>query len=1181
MKKIILAWIVIVAPFFFTVGANAATLVSDAKAALEGLYRCYEKNGLDDSLRLNEYEYDNSAYYKKLSLINNTGLGMSLPLPNGHFKKDSINCQEIVIGEEGSGSNLFYGLNKMFSFQIPESTVWGLSYGTTAEFLIKMGYVKKEIEVEKDYISYCFNLPYSSNVIADTSPYVIVLDDAIYTHYACIDVSKDGHWIKEDAKWHTTDGPLNDTFDSVKFSVPDSEDGEYANLKLEVHYSVLGGCEWWPCDWGSTYERYLKEGSRQTIEGFAAYVYKDAVEAGAAAYSSMSVYYPGEPQYWQEPIPESYIITVYELLNPSTESAVFAMNNITSQVYQNYDTLKFTNGETVNLYMDYLKNYYGSGNTVLYCGDASIYERAYYDGKVNNGEYIKFSLKTTGNPEGQTCYASAPTKNKNKKVNGVNSSTMHFDGTKLSFDEMIAQMGELEVEGELPSEYLVKPSDGPGSNSSGSGEQDICYDNSGSLGWVLCPVLQKISDALDGVYTSVVEPFLVVNPDLVSTSSGTHSAWQVMVTIANILVAVFLSVVVFSQLTGIGIDNYGIKKTLPKIIAVAILVNLSYVICQLAVDLSNIAGNSLNNLLSNVDVNGLDSLTLDGGGVGLSVSSDNAVWFKTLFTVAGGGLVGVGIAALASSIVNGGWFTGLVLPILLLFVVALVAVLFFFILLGVRKAGVVLLVVIAPLAFVAYTLPNTKRWFDKWLKALEGLLILYPICGLLIGGGQLVSKILLTVSDDYMMYFTGCIVMVVPYFFIPTLLKGSFAAIGNIGAKISGLGRSLGARGRGRLDRSIRNSERFKNNQAEIARRNQERSANSTIQRLNNKRDRHGGRLNDRDTRRLARSQESLDRLQREDRAARTILSEREFGDSTMPELEEAWNSAFDSGDAGRLDALTNVLNTRYGSAGAKFIGDALAGKTIVGEDGQVNQNAVASLRTLQDNMNHNSGFATNMRNKASDAYSMISNAGMHYNSGTGRNEYRNLDHFSANNNISTDLKDWSTQSATTLQRAIDSGALKDDMVEKLLTSTDPTIQSGIQSDEKKRDVLQASVYNRKHKTNLEVKDAADKYREEMKEKAELEQAAESARQQESLRVQTEISRSLQNINGVLGGHGGNGSAATEGESFSVRGTPTETSGGSVPSWDDYDVTPEMRSELEAQGLAPGDPELGMHQKRH
>ena len=154
-------------------------------------------------------------------------------------------------------------------------------------------------------------------------------------------------------------------------------------------------------------------------------------------------------------------------------------------------------------------------------------------------------------------------------------------------------------------------------------------------------------------------------------------------------------------------------------------------------------------------------------------------------------------------------------------------------------------------------------------------------------------------------------------------------------------------------------------------------------------------------------------------------------------------------------------------------------------------------------------------------------------------------------------------------------------MVEKLLTSTDPAIQSGIQSDAGKRDVLQARMYNSAHHTNLGVEEAAEHYREEMKEKAEFEQAAESARQQESLRVQTEISRSLQNINGVLGGHGGNGSAATEGESFSVRGTPTETSSGSVPSWDDYDVTPEMRSELEAQGLAPGDPELGMHQKRH
>lgn len=745
-----------------------------------------------------------------------------------------------------------------------------------------------------------------------------------------------------------------------------------------------------------------------------------------------------------------------------------------------YSALKFNNDEIYTLYFNYLDILTRGRPNGFTCSPSSV------------ANLTPVMLLGGENGEKRTCYANLANHDLNKKEYA----SPKYTGDRyrepytyieyVSLNDIIDWLGSVDVS-TLGGVADLAPNSGVDYQPD-QPEPDPCYENSGSLGWVLCPILDKVSEALDGLYTNAVEPFLVVNPELVSSNSGTYNAWQIMIGIANILVVIFLLVVIFSQLTGIGIDNYGIKKVLPKIIAAAILVNLSYIICQLAVDLSNILGNSLNSFLSNIEVSGLNSsLSLDGVSTEIQVSSDNAAWFKGLFTVAGGGLVGVGTVALAMSVVNSGWFAGLVLPILLFFVVALVAVLFFFILLGVRKAGVVILVVLAPLAFVCYMLPNTKKWFDKWLKAFEGLLLLYPICGLLIGGGQLVSKILLTVSDDYIMYFTGCIVLVVPFFFIPTLLKGSFVAMGNIGAKISGFGKALGARGRGRLDGAVRGSNWFKSHQAEIARQNQERTASRTVRRLNAKRDRNGGELNARDTRRLARSQESLDKLQREDRAARTVLSESEFANRTMPELQTAWEEAFDSGDTERLDALTNVLTMKYGSGGAKFIGDALSRKRVVtGVDASgrqmVNQNYVRSLRALQDNMNHNSNFAGNMKNKASDAYAMISNAGMYHNDATGQNEYRDLSHFSANNNISTDLKDWSTQSASTLQRAIDSGALSDEMVESLLSSTDPSIQSGIQSDAGKRDVLQARMYNMAHNPSgvgpsLPAGTAAQQYR--------------------------------------------------------------------------------------------------------
>ena len=402
-------------------------------------------------------------------------------------------------------------------------------------------------------------------------------------------------------------------------------------------------------------------------------------------------------------------------------------------------------------------------------------------------------------------------------------------------------------------------------------ETDACYENAASMGWWICPVMSKISEALDHLYDNISDQFLVINTQLLSNEGGTWDGWSAMVGIANTMMVIYLLVVIFSQLTGVGIDNYGIKKSLPKIILAAVLINFSYIVCQLAVDVSNIVGSSLEGFLSGIKVGGLpDELTLSGDPTKISSTANNAEWFKSLFTITSGGLIGIGGYSITASILAEGFVAGLVIPFLLLIVTALVAVLFFFILLGVRKGGVVVLVILAPLAMACYMLPNTKKWFDKWLNAFKGLLLVYPICGLLIGGGQLVSKIVLTVSDDYMMYFTGCVILVVPYFLMPSILRGSFAVMGNIGERISNFGRNLGNRGRSRLDNAVKSRPWYKEgvrNQQMNQQFNQERLAARRAQRIHDSLD---GRTNlsERQRRRLALANQTLlenEKRQRQD----------------------------------------------------------------------------------------------------------------------------------------------------------------------------------------------------------------------------------------------------------------------------------------------------------------------------
>ncbi len=326
---------------------------------------------------------------------------------------------------------------------------------------------------------------------------------------------------------------------------------------------------------------------------------------------------------------------------------------------------------------------------------------------------------------------------------------------------------------------------------------DSCYDHASGLGWMLCPILNLMSGAVEGIYEKYIEPALLVDSRLFSAggNNGVYPAWSVFQGIANILFIVFLLIVIFSQLTGVGIDNYGVKKILPKLIIAAVLVNLSYWFCLACVDLSNILGNGLQNLFGGLG-SGLGAINIEG--VNLGGSEAGSGWL---------------IAGIIAALAVGGWAVitnpAILLTLLVSILGVVIAVVFLFVLLSVREAAVVVLVVISPLAFACYMLPNTKKLFDKYVKLSEGLLLVYPIAGLLVGGGGYISRLLLVsgfASQGAMGLITAMIVGIVPVFFIPTVLKGSFAALGNLGTKISGIGQRI----RGGAERGIRNSDRYR-----------------------------------------------------------------------------------------------------------------------------------------------------------------------------------------------------------------------------------------------------------------------------------------------------------------------------------------------------------------------------------
>lgn len=327
-----------------------------------------------------------------------------------------------------------------------------------------------------------------------------------------------------------------------------------------------------------------------------------------------------------------------------------------------------------------------------------------------------------------------------------------------------------------------------------------CSQAAGSLGWIVCSVLDLFSKATDGVYNYIENNFLQIDPDFITS---TRSAWDIFRDWANIIFVIVFVIIILSQITGLGVSNYGIKKILPTLIMVAILVNLSFFLCEILVDLSNIAGYSLNKVF--VDI--AESTGVMKGDAGLG----NMIRGLALTFLEGAGTV-IGVRIAFASIES--W----IMPFLLALLIGFISILTFFMLLGVRQGGIIILVALAPVAVICYALPNTKKVFERWWKIFAALLLVYPICGALMGGCQFASRLMLGAgsSGDDSMKFSYALVAIllqaVPIFFVPSIVRSSMTTMGNIGTRLSNLGNGFGRR----ISGAIRKSDAYRDQRVRL-----------------------------------------------------------------------------------------------------------------------------------------------------------------------------------------------------------------------------------------------------------------------------------------------------------------------------------------------------------------------------
>ena len=332
---------------------------------------------------------------------------------------------------------------------------------------------------------------------------------------------------------------------------------------------------------------------------------------------------------------------------------------------------------------------------------------------------------------------------------------------------------------------IKTPSEGDGG---GEEEKNSCGVD--GIGWLVCPLMSFAGSLGDASY-SAISYFLSIDKEIFKEQSngGLGQAWSFFRDIANAVFAVIFLWVIFSQISNVGVSNYGIKKILPRLIIGALLVNLSFYICQLAVDLSNILGFSLKGVL-------------EGAASGVGTQSAEVGTFNTLI-IGGLALAGVGLFI----------FLAVSIPTIMALLLALLVVL---VILIVRQAAVILLIAISPLAFAAWLLPNTENLFKKWVSMFRGLLIVFPVISLLYGAGKLAGAVLAAVGTDdpnnpkETMQVAALAASILPLGATPFVLQSSLNSLGNIGAKIGRMGANAHSRfagnAKGAAKRRIDNS---------------------------------------------------------------------------------------------------------------------------------------------------------------------------------------------------------------------------------------------------------------------------------------------------------------------------------------------------------------------------------------
>jgi hypothetical protein len=292
---------------------------------------------------------------------------------------------------------------------------------------------------------------------------------------------------------------------------------------------------------------------------------------------------------------------------------------------------------------------------------------------------------------------------------------------------------------------------------------DFQFDN--PLTWIVCPVVSFLSDFINN-YDAQITNQLDVKTDAIfcdntDTCKAYYTAWQSFRDIALGLMVVVGLIILIAQALGLEIlDAYTVRKVLPRLLVAAIIIVLSWPLMRFMINLSDDLGFGIRHLIYAPFASLSDTGNLDFG---------NAV---ANFFLGGGVAVVGGIAA---------WVEFGGLGALILFALsAALAVAVAIAVLILRQVVIILMVLLAPIAIIAYVLPNTQRIYRLWWESFSRALLMFPLIAALIATGRVFSAITFH-NGGIFNQLIGFIAYFAPYFMIPSTFRMAGAAMSGIG----------------------------------------------------------------------------------------------------------------------------------------------------------------------------------------------------------------------------------------------------------------------------------------------------------------------------------------------------------------------------------------------------------------